>query len=185
MQRRASARKPQRWLNEKLIAMHNVAKFAILARQRSLRRFVKGCEEGVSGAAAVEFAIIVPVLLVLLVFTIDLSIGFYRKMQVQNAAQAGAQYAAVHGFDATSVSIAILSATSFSGIAASPAPSQFCGCPTSTGVTTTTCGSSCASGSAPGTYVRASTVGSYNTVFSYPGIPKPFNFIGQATVRLQ
>ncbi len=166
--------------------MRKFSKSAILARQHAIRGFINGREDGVSGVAAIEFAILAPLLIVLLVFTIDLGIGFYRKMQVQNAAQAGAQYAAVHGFNATSVSNAVLSATSFLGIAASPAPSQFCGCPSSTGVTTATCGSTCSSsGSAPGSYVVVTAQGSYNTLFSYPGIPNAFNFTGQATVRLQ
>ena len=122
----------------------------------------------------------------LLVFAIDLGVGFYRKMQVENAAQAGAQYAAVNGFNASAVSSAVLSATNFSGITASPAPSQFCGCPSSTGVTiAASCSSACSGGSAAGTYVAVSAQGTYSPLFSYPGIPSSYNFTAQATVRVQ
>jgi Flp pilus assembly protein TadG len=49
------------------------------------------------GVAAVEFALLMPILALFFVFVVDLGLGFYRTMQVQNAAAMGAQYAAVHG----------------------------------------------------------------------------------------
>src|SRR5438034_5310649 len=86
------------------------------------------------GVAATELAFIAPVLVLLMLCTVDIGIGMFRKMQVQNSAQAGAQYAAVHGFDAKSIANAVVSATGSLAIAASPEPSQFCGCATVTGV---------------------------------------------------
>jgi hypothetical protein len=47
-----------------------------------------------------------------LICTVDLGLGINRKMQVENAAQAGAQYAVVHGFAASSISNAVTQATS-------------------------------------------------------------------------
>ena len=152
---------------------------------RSFRRLAGRRGVAIAGSAAVEFAVIAPLIIVMLIFVIDLGIGFYRKMQVENAAQAGAQYAAVNGFSASSVSNAVLAATSFSGISASPAPTQFCGCPTSTGVTAASCSSACSGGSAPGTYVTVSAQADYSTIFNYPGMPSSYNFTAQATVRVQ
>ena len=139
-----------------------------------------------AGMAAVEFAFVAPVLVAIIVCTGDLGLAFYRKMQVQNAAQAGAQYVALHGFtDATSISAAVTGATTFSGISASPAPTQFCGCPSTSGVTSTSCTSTCTGGSSPGKYVTVSAQASYTTLISYPGIPSSFTFRAQPTVRVQ
>jgi len=98
---------------------------------------------GEDGVAATEFAFIAPILILLMICTVDLGFGAYRDMQVQNAAQAGSQYAVAHGFDATAMSNAVTSATSFAGISASPTPSQFCGCPSSSGLAVVACSSTC------------------------------------------
>ena len=152
---------------------------------KSLRRLLSGTDDGTRGVAAIEFAIIAPVFVLMLVCTVDMGMGFYRKMQVQNAAQAGAQYAAVSGFLASSISSAVVNATPFAGITASPAPSQFCGCASNSGVTNVACGSACPGGSSPGTYVTVSAQGTYTTLFAYPGIAGSFTFLAQPTVRIQ
>jgi Flp pilus assembly protein TadG len=140
---------------------------------------------GTEGAAVVEFTLFAPILLGMVVFTMDLGFGMYRYMQVQHAAQAGIQYAIVHGYNSSSISSAVTDATAFAGISASPAPSQFCGCRSNTGVTSAACNSTCADGSAAGTYVTVSSQGTYNTIAPYPGIPNSFNLTAQGTVRIQ
>ena len=150
----------------------------------SLRPFMSGSASGTGGTIAIEFAIIGPALVLMMACTVDLGMGIYRKMQVQNAAQAGAEYAIAHGFTSSIVN-AVTNATSFSGIAASPAPSQFCGCPSSSGVTAITCNSTCSSGAVAGTYVTVSAQGTYDTILSYPLIPSSFLFAAQSTVRIQ
>src|SRR3954453_19777759 len=107
---------------------------SLLSRTRQLLRSFLNCEaEGVSGSVAIEFGLIVPILALMLIAGADLGMGIYRKMQVENSAQAGAEYAIVHGFNATAISSAVTSATSFSGISALPAPKTFCSCPPSPG----------------------------------------------------
>ncbi len=141
--------------------------------------------DDVRGAAAVEIAILAPVLAVVLVCTADLGLGLFRAMQVQNAAQAGAQYAVARGFTASAISAAVTSATSFGAISATPAPVQFCGCPSSAGVTSVTCGSTCTGGSVAGTYVTASATATYTPFLPYPLIPNSFTLVSASTVRLQ
>jgi Flp pilus assembly protein TadG len=138
----------------------------------------------IRGAAAVEFAFIAPILILMVVGVVDFGMGIYRKMQVQNAAQAGAQYAMLHGFS-PSISTAVTAASTYAGITASPAPTQFCGCPTSSGVTTAACSSNCADGSVSGSYVSVSSQGGYQTILPYPMIPNSFTFSAQSTVRVQ
>jgi Flp pilus assembly protein TadG len=137
------------------------------------------------GAAAIEFAILGAVLCLLVVAVSDLGLGFYSNMQVQNSAQAGAEYAAVHGFSSSAISSAVTSATSISGISASPAPQQFCGCVSGTNISTVTCGTTCPDGMTAGTYVSVSAARTYSTLVSYPGFPAVYNQSATSTVRVQ
>jgi Flp pilus assembly protein TadG len=149
-----------------------------------LRLLISGSGVGVAGTSAVEFALVTPILALTLVSLADLSLGIYRKMEVQNAAQAGATYAMVNGFNANSISSAVTQATTFS-VTASPQPTQFCGCASMSGISTVTCGSTCSGGSSAGTYVSVSAQATYNTLLSYPGIPNNWSFSSQSTVRIQ
>lgn len=138
-----------------------------------------------SGVAAIEFAIIIPMLLMMLICTVDLGMGIYRNMQVQNSAQAGARYAMTNSFDATLISNAVSSATALQGIVASPPPSQYCGCATNSGIAPVTCGSTCPAGAVYGTYVNVSAEGYYTTIMPYPLIASNFTLKAQANVRVQ
>jgi Flp pilus assembly protein TadG len=139
----------------------------------------------VDAVAGIEFGLFVPVLAMLTVCTIDLGGAAYDAMQVENAAQAGAQYASVHGYNVTSISNAITSATSLSGLTVSPAPTEFCGCPSAGGITSATCQSTCSDGSIAGVYVTASATATYTTLIHYPAIPPSFTFVNKATARIQ
>lgn len=57
-----------------------------------------------SGAAAVEFAVVLPVLVLLLVGGADLGRCFYSTIAVANAARAGAQYASMTPYDVNNTS---------------------------------------------------------------------------------
>lgn len=140
----------------------------------------------VDAISAVEFAIVVPIVLLLTVCTIDLGVAVYDVMQVENAAQAGSEYAAVHGFNSASIANVITAATGLSGVAASPAPAESCGCPSGSSVVEpAVCYSTCADGSIAGTYVTASATAKYTTLIHYPGLPATFTFVNTATARIQ
>src|SRR5262245_9625133 len=97
---------------------------------RSVRHFIVGTD----GAALVELTLFAPILLMTVVFTMDLGLGIYHGMQVQHAAQAGAQYAIVHNsFNSSAISSAVTNATTYAGISATPAPASFCGCRSNSG----------------------------------------------------
>jgi Flp pilus assembly protein TadG len=145
----------------------------------------KSFSKNESGIAAIEFAVLGAFLCLLVVGVGDLGLAFYSNMQVQNSAQAGAQYAAVHGFDATLVSNAVTNATSVTGITASPAPTQFCGCVTGATMATATCGTTCANGMSAGTYVSVSAARTYSTLITYPGFPASYSQAATSTVRIQ
>jgi len=142
----------------------------------------------IRGTAAIEFALFGGVLSAMMVVSGDLGLAYYANMQVQTAAQVGAQYAVVNGskaFDAMAISNAVTSATSTTGITAMPAPVQFCGCPSGTTLSTATCGTVCADGTGTGTYVRVSASRTYTTLISYPGVPSSFAQTATSTVRIK
>jgi Flp pilus assembly protein TadG len=72
-----------------------------------------------SGAALVEFTLFAPILLAIAVYTMDFGLLFFTKVEVQNAAQAGAQYAIVaNDSNSTNISNAVTRATNFTAVRA-------------------------------------------------------------------
>jgi len=137
----------------------------ITSKRSAVRDFMIGAN-GLAGAAILEFAIVSALLIIIFVAIMDFGMLFFRQMEVQHAAQAGAQWALSYGYSSSAISSAVTNATSFTAISASPAPNQFCGCPTSTGVTSVSagaCGSSptCSGAAVGGTYVTVSAQATY------------------------
>jgi Flp pilus assembly protein TadG len=153
---------------------------------RMFRRFLDRAAKNIDGAAAIEFGIIVPVLTLMIVAVADIGLGVYYKMQVEDAAQAGAEYAIRNGFDINAITNAVLSATNASTISASPAPAQFCGCATGSGINSTSCGTQCPGGTLAATYVTVSAQMTYYPIMAYPpSVPSSYNLTAQSTARLQ
>lgn len=110
-----------------------------------------------SGASAVEFALILPILVALLIGTIDLGRMAWTKMEVQAAARAGANYALVNaskGFDPDKTAAAVTNATGLA-VTLPQQPYKEFGCPDAvSGVMPVANGTTpCASGDKPGSYV--------------------------------
>ena len=137
------------------------------------------------GTAAIEFAIVVPVLLVLLFGASEVGFSIYQAMQVQAAAEAGAIYVAKHGWLSSGITSAVTGATGLTGITATPAPSQFCGCPAVGGITTTTCATTCTGGGAAGHYVQINSALTRQSIMPLTGLTLPTTLTGQAVVRVQ
>jgi Flp pilus assembly protein TadG len=145
------------------------------------------------GVAMVEFALVATVLIGLLMPLVDIGMGFFYKTQVMTAAQAGAQYAFINGWNGTDNSIAnaVTSATSLSGITATPAPTKKSGCWTLSGSTyglnttnpTTPCPSP--NSAAPGQYVTAGATVTYTPILNYAGFGNPVTLVATSTVRIQ
>jgi Flp pilus assembly protein TadG len=148
---------------------------------RLLGRVRRSC----SGTTAIEFALIAPILMTMLIGLTDFGIAFYEKMQVQAAAQAGAEYAARHGFGTSAVKGAVTAATGLAAISASPDPSQSCGCASGTTITAAACGSTCTGGATAGTYVTVNAQAKYATIFNYPGLASPLTLTAQTVMRIQ
>jgi Flp pilus assembly protein TadG len=138
-----------------------------------------------SGIAAIEFALIGPTLAMSIVVAADIGLGFYSYMEVQTSAQVGAEYAIAHGYDATAMASAVAAATSATGVTASPTPTQFCACPSTSGIATATCGSTCADSSKAGSYVQVTATRTYTPLIPYPMMPASYTQTSVSTVRIQ
>ena len=142
---------------------------------------------GAGGTSAVEFALAAPVLIGLLVPMADLGMAFSQQIKVQQAAAAGAQYAALHPWNSTSataIANAVTAATSLA-VTASPAPSQSCGCASSSAVTSATCGSTCPNGQTAGYYVIVNAQSPYTPQLPYSVLGSSVTLTAQSTVRIR
>ena len=137
------------------------------------------------GTAAIEFAIIAPLFIVLILGIVELGFAAYQAQQVQSAAEAGILYAAKRGFDLNGITQAIRGATDANGISAMPVPVQFCGCPTATGIAATDCTVSCADGSPAGQYVQAGAAVTRRSLLPTGTWPLPDTLSAQAIVRVR
>jgi len=137
------------------------------------------------GAAAVEFAVALPLLAGILLPMLDIGMATYQEMQVIDAAQAGADYALEHGWNSTAIQSAVTNATNLAGVSASPSPSNFCGCPSGSAVASATCGSTCASGLVAGSYVTVGAQVTFTPLVPYSGFGSSVVLHGTSTVRIQ
>lgn len=159
--------------------------------KRDRRRWRPACRllrRDARGTAAIEFAVAAPLLLGLLVPVADLGMAYSQQIQVQQAAQAGAQYAAFHpwnGNSPTEISNAVTAASTLAGITAAPVPSQLCGCPTGSIVAMASCGSTCANGQPAGYYVVVNARLPYSPALPYSVLGRSLTLAAQSTVRIR
>src|ERR1051326_8280936 len=83
---------------------------------KAIREFMVGTN-GTSGAASVEMTLLVPLLLILAIYGMDFGLVSFIQMEVQHAAQAGAQYAIGQvSYDSSKISTAVTSATRLTAV---------------------------------------------------------------------
>ena len=146
----------------------------------------------VSGSVAIEFVAVVPILLVVVAFMVDIGGAFYAQTQLQNAAQAGARYAQVNGWNSVGIANAVTSATDLASVSAAPAPRLACGCPQGTSLqllaadcsTRVPPATACPDGSTPGRYVIVGARYTYSAPFSVASWPASVTYTANATSRL-
>ncbi len=147
-----------------------------------LLRAARRCIASERGNAAVEFAIIAPVLIGLLVPVADFGLYIYDQMQLNLAAQAGMEYAARNGWIPAGIQQAAINASPTLNLTAQNVnAAEFCGCPSGNTIAQQNCNdpntgqqAHCNNDPAQplvGTYVNVTATFQYNTLFHYPGIP--------------
>ena len=151
-----------------------------------LRTNLKSIPHDVFGAAAIEFAIVAPALLILVFGAAEIGYSASQAMQVQDAVEAGALYVSKHGWSSSGITTAVVNATGVvTGVTASPAPAQFYGCPGTTGVVVVASSTSkCASGNLPGTYAQINAILTRKSLIPNSGLPLPTTISAQSIVRM-
>lgn len=144
------------------------------------------------GAALVELAITLPLLVVILFGTVDFGRVFRNAMIVINAARAGAQYGAqdVGNSGNTPQMVAAANAVlSANGLTTGPAPtaSSLCQCVSDAGTFTPTIPANTCTATCTGGHLAVSVSVSVTRTFSmlapYPGLPNGVTFTRVATAR--
>ncbi len=151
-----------------------------LAASRGARR----SSPGEKGQAMIEFALILPVLLLLTVGVIEFGRAANDYIEVGDAAKAGAQYGSQSMADAENTdNIKQAAQNSSQDIAANlgvtVAPLE-CGCP---GAAPGACPA--AGCTYPIVYLTVSTTYTFTPLFSYPGLPASYSMTGHVTVPVQ
>jgi len=82
---------------------------AVGAICRAMTRWPAACSE--RGAAAVEFALIIPAILAALLGIVNYGLAMYDKMELVGAARAGAQQAIFDRTDTTAIKTAVVNST--------------------------------------------------------------------------
>jgi Flp pilus assembly protein TadG len=122
------------------------------------------------GAAAVEAALVMPMLLVCMAGMIDGGRAILQALQLQAAAQAGADFARSKGGDLTGVGTAATLATPLT-VSLSPAPTTLEGCATPNGITPAKKHKDkCPGNTDPGTFVVVTAASAFQTLMPWPGL---------------
>jgi Flp pilus assembly pilin Flp len=135
------------------------------------------------GTAAVEFALLAPVLLMLAAGAIDVSRLIAQTMQVRAAAQAGADYALKNGVDPWDPGAIQGAVTAATPLAVTPVAAEEVGCASGSAIVPPP-GPLCAAGGTPGTFVNVDATASFTPIVPWNAIVLPAQVRGQATVRV-
>ena len=128
----------------------------VTERARWLRDgFLASLAASARGAAAVEFALLVPVILAGLTGVANYGLAMYEKMELVSAARAGAQMAIRDRTATTSIAQIVVDSTNLSITTSDVSTSETCWCADIDA--TFTCGTTCADGD-PSQYFMTVTV---------------------------
>ncbi len=155
-----------------------------MTRLRAFARGLARLAAAEGGTSLIEFALVAPVLIFLLVGVVE--VGRYTTFAVMasNAARAGAQYGAQNlttALDTSGMSAAALKDAQ--NLPAFSAPANYL-CSISGGALAT-CPSN-ANGAPQNTvyYVQVRVTGTFKSLLNYPGIPSSIPVSGSATIRV-
>jgi Flp pilus assembly protein TadG len=155
---------------------------SVLRRSRRLAR-----EE--SGTSLVEFALVAPVLILLLVGMIEIGRFAYYAILAANAARAGVAYGAQSvqtADDTTGIKNAVIAdGQNLSNWSATNAITVTTLCSVNGGTPTSPCVTG-SSGPAAGTvyYVSVQVTGTFKSLLNYPGLPSSLPVSGNAIMRV-
>ncbi|MGK2962505.1 MAG: TadE/TadG family type IV pilus assembly protein [Gemmatimonadaceae bacterium] len=132
-----------------------------------------------------EFAVVMPLLVVLLVGAADYGRVFFTSIAVANAARAGAEWGAQDKGKAFGSTTAITDFAEQDGIEAGAivvSSATVCRCPDETVLV---CTSSCAGYGDPRAFVEVTATKTVNLILPYPGVPNNIQITRKAVFRVQ
>ncbi len=150
---------------------------------RVLRRLMQ-LRSSSKGGAALELAVVFPILLLLLIGVGDFGRVYFASVTVANAARAGAEYGA-RRFDTVLDTAGMRAYAQADGNEAgtltfSPLPRSYCECNGSAHACT-----ACSSGAAPDVFVEVTASKTVPFLLRYPGLPSSITITRKATFRSQ
>jgi Flp pilus assembly protein TadG len=148
-----------------------------------------------SGQSLVELALLTPILLLLVVGTVEMGRYTSLSILVGNAARAGAEYGAQNpttaGDSAGIQNAAMADLKDISGFKTQPTVTStfVCGCDNGGTIipspeTFAACSVTCNVGAHLVTSVQVTVTGTFSSMFNYPGIPSPLTITSTATERV-
>lgn len=139
------------------------------------------------GVAAVEFALVAPLLILLLGGAVSFGDALRVRIAVGNAARAGASWAQLNGFDANGIAAAARAATALTDVGVTAtASAASCTNPASLLLAPAGAAALCpATGTPPGTYVSIATTVAYTYIIPLPGLPTTTTISGAAVARVR
>jgi hypothetical protein len=164
--------------------MSMTLRFHITGVPISMKQSILCLSKGFDGSSLIETALVMPVLLLMLLGSVDFGRAYYVAIEVNSAANAAALYGSQNPTDLSGmVDAANLDATDVPSL--TTIPSYGCECydgtrppPPCPAVTANPCGT--------GNllyYVQIKTTATYTPLLSYGSFPGPISLSGQATMR--
>ena len=138
-----------------------------------------------SGTAAVELALMIGILMLILMGTIDVARVFYAAITVDDASRAGAQYGIrSNAFSAHASGIVLAVENNAQDLGALTTSRElYCLCEDSS--TEVICATATCTEGVPQAYVRVETQKTFNTTFGYPGLPDAIPLSSETIFRVQ
>jgi Flp pilus assembly protein TadG len=138
------------------------------------------------GQSLLELALVLPMLLLLLVGTIEIGRFAYYSIVVSNAARAGAQYGAQNltaAADLAGMQTAANNDANIAGLTVTPGVQ--CGCTGTTAGLSGTCPATlCVLPNHPLVYVQVTATRAVSSLFSYPGLPATVTLTSTEKMRV-
>ncbi len=144
----------------------------------SVRAAAGGAMRSKRGAAAVEFAIFIPIISAFLLGIINYGLAMFDKMELTSAARAGAQLALLDSSSTSVIKQAVVDSTNLGLTTSDVTTTEACECADGS---TVTCGATCGDGSSNRYYFTVNA--SYGHTLLLLGTTITLN--GSATVRTQ
>ncbi len=134
-----------------------------------------------SGNATVEFALLAPLLMLLVVGLADFGLAVHDRMRLASAVRAGLQYAIHHSANPAQIEQAVLGAVGPLAASTTVSVAEGCECPDGTAVE---CDDTCPAGRRRA-FVHVRAEQAHAVLLPWPGIETPAVLRAAASVRIQ